>query len=459
MVATALLSTVPATVPALAAPGGGAPDVPRPAQARGTDRPAPVPASGEEALTGKVAPGIIELMRRQEVLDRAVELITGGREEFERDRIPGFSEVEVDPAANRVLLHWKGDLPQPVAAVIRDLPDGVKVEVLPAKYSKAELHAARARLVPDGTPLILTADRPSHISSIGPSLDGSGLDLGYEPEDERARGAHSASAPLSDEELTPRIESLASALAGVEVHARREAQVIDLTRGEDGSPWHGGAGVETPGGTICSTGFGVYGANSRDLVTTAWHCGEGNYRTWYSRQPMGNASQKDGNASDDTIGIAPHTGRSGAYVYDGPWNESTGYAKPVAGYGGNNVGDYVCHSAANSGVHCGLRVQEVDRHVVGPNKVLRKFADKVVQTDPNEIAAANGDSGGPVFALTDGGRKDQARGTITSLENETNCNGRKLSDGGYRPPWCFKAMWYVPISQTLADMGWTLRTS
>ncbi|MFJ8476935.1 trypsin-like serine protease [Kitasatospora sp. NPDC094011] len=459
VLATVLLSSVAATVPALAVPSGGAPDVPGSAQARGSDEPVPGPARGEDALAGRVDPGIIELMKKQEALDKAVDLITDGREEFERDRIPGFSEVEVDPAAGRIVLHWKGELPEPVAAVIRGLPEAVKVEVVPAKYSKAELHAARTKLLSDGMPRALPASRPSHINSIGPSSDGSGLDLGYEPDDAHPRNIRSAPAQLPGDELTPQIESLASALAGVEVHAHRQAQVIDLTRGDDGSPWRGGAGVETPGGTICSTGFGVYGANSRDLVTTAWHCGEGNYKTWYSKKPMGNASKKDGNAADDTIGIAPHTGKSGAYVYDGPWNESTGYAKPVAGYGANNVGDFVCQSAANSGVHCGLRIQEVDRQIVGPNKVMRKLADKVVQTDPHDIAAANGDSGGPVFALTDGGKKDLARGTVTSLESETNCAGRKLSDGGSRSPWCFKAMWYVPISQTLADMGWTLRKS
>ncbi|MFD7826532.1 hypothetical protein [Kitasatospora sp. NPDC059803] len=169
-------------------------------------------------------------------------------------------------------------------------------------------------------------------------------------------------------------------------------------------------------------------------------------------------NEGDGNAADDTIGIVPRDSQhSGGYVYGGPWNESSGYALQVSGSGGNNVGDYVCHSAANSGAHCGLRVLQVDRQIQGPNKVWRKFADQVVQTDPNDIAAANGDSGGPVVTELGGG-KLQARGTITSLEKETNCGGRATSDGGTRTPWCFNGMWYVPISQTLADMGWVLRT-
>ncbi|MGW3046178.1 trypsin-like serine protease [Kitasatospora sp. NPDC001159] len=399
-------------------------------------------------------------MKKQEALDKVVDRIVGGQEEHARDRIPGFSEVEVDPGANRITLHWKGELPDAVRGVLQDLPKGVSVQVVPAKYSKAELHAAREKLLSNGKPIPLAAKRASHISSIGPSLDGSGLDLGYEADDERVPGA--LLAPLSTEELTPQVEAIASAVAGVEVHARHQKTVVDLSRGADSEPWYGGAGVLTPGGTICSTGFGVYKPADmyKSLVTTAWHCGAGSYNTWYSQQYMGYANEGDGNAADDTIGIVPRDSqKSGGYVYTLAWNEPSDYAMQVSGSGGNNVGDYVCQSAANSGAHCNIRVAQVDRQIMGPNGVWRKFADEAVQTDPNNIAAANGDSGGPVFVTSDNGTKIQARGTITSLESEQDCAGRQTADGGWRTPWCFHGMWYVPISQTLADMGWVLRTS
>ncbi|MFI9365252.1 hypothetical protein ACIG5E_30005 [Kitasatospora sp. NPDC053057] len=401
-------------------------------------------------------------MKKQEALDKAVDRITGGQDEQNRDRIPGFSEVEVDPGANRITLHWKGELPDAVRGVLQDLPRDVSVQVVAAKYSKAELHAAREKLLSNGKPIPLPAKRPSHISSIGPSLDGSGLDLGYETDDERAPGVRTFVPTLSAEELSPQVEAIASAIAGVEVHARHQATVVDLTRGEDQEPWYGGAGVETPGGTICSTGFGVYSpsANYKNFVTTAWHCGAGSYKTWYSHVYMGYASEGDGNAADDAIGIVPKNDQhSGGYVYVGPWNDSVSSAMQVSGSGGNNVGDYVCQSAANSGAHCNMRVAQVDRQIQGPNGVWRKFADEAVQTDPNDIAAINGDSGGPVVVTTDNASKLQARGTITSLEKSQDCAGRQASDGGTRTPACYHGMWYVPISQTLADMGWVLRTS
>ncbi|WP_030247303.1 hypothetical protein, partial [Streptomyces sp. NRRL S-350] len=400
-------------------------------------------------------------MKKQEALHKVVDRITGGQDEQNRDRIPGFSEVEVDPVANRITLHWKGELPGAVQGVLQDLPKDVSVQVVTAKYSKAELHAAREKLLSNGKPIPIAAKRPSHINSIGPSLDGSGLDLGYETDDAQAPEMRAVMPPLPVEELTPQVEAIASTIAGVEVHAHHQAMVEDLTRGADSEPWYGGAGVRTPGGTICSTGFGVYSpsANYKNFVTTAWHCGAGSYRTWYSDNYMGYANSGDGNAADDTIGIVPHDGQnSGGYVYGGPWNDpSDNDAAQVSGYGGNNEGEYVCHSAANSGVHCGLRILQVDRQIQGPNGVWRKFADQVVQTDKNDIASINGDSGGPVIALD--GTKVQARGTITSLDKQTNCNGRVSSDAGSRTPECYNGMWYVPISQTLADMGWVLRTS
>ncbi|MFD8086187.1 hypothetical protein ACFV4F_31340 [Kitasatospora sp. NPDC059722] len=411
-------------------------------------------------LRGAAKPEVVELMNRQEALDRVVDRITVGQDEQNRERIPGFSEVEVDPGASRITLHWKGELPEAVRGVLQDLPKGVSVQVVPAKYSKAELHAAREKLLSNGKPIPLAAKRPSHINSIGPSLDGSGLDLGYETDDERAPQMRAVLPALSAEELTPQVEAIASAIAGVEVHAHPQAMVKDLTRGADFEPWLGGAGIKTPGGTICSTGFGVYSpsAQEKNFVTTAWHCGAGSYRTWYSDQYMGYANEGDGNAADDTIGIVPRDSQaSGSGVYGGPWNDpNEADWIPVSGYSGNNVGDYVCHSAANSGVHCGLKILQVDRQIQGPNGVWRKFTDQVVQTDSNDIASIDGDSGGPVIAPD--GSKVRARGTITSLDKQTNCNGRVGSDSGTRPPTCFNGMWYVPISQTLADMGWILKT-
>ncbi|MFD9591217.1 trypsin-like serine protease [Kitasatospora sp. NPDC059973] len=459
VLATVVLASLSAAVPAMGAqgssaftkPGGPTHRAPKPTATQG---------QGAAVLSAAASPQVIELMKKQEILDKLVDRITGGRSESNRDQIPGFSEVEVDAAASRITLHWKGDLPEFVNAVLRDLPQGVTTQVVSAKYSKAELHAAREKLLPNGKPLPIPAKRASHINRVGPAADGSGLEIGYETDDARAADPLALRAPLPADELSPQVAAITSAVAGVEVHARYEPQVTDLTRGADWDPWAGGAGVQTPGGGICSTGFGVYSPSLyKDLVTTAWHCGEGSYNTWYSREYLGNAYRNDGLDTDDVIGIVPkNNGHSSAWVYDGAWNDDSNYAKPVSGAGYNNVGDYVCQSAANSGVHCGLQVKLVDQHMQGPNGVWRKFQDKAVQTDPNDIAAANGDSGGPVFALTDGGGKDQARGTITSLDNTRDCQGRQTADAGYRTPWCLSTIWYVPINQILADMGWVLKT-
>ncbi|MFH8387881.1 hypothetical protein ACH4E7_44605 [Kitasatospora sp. NPDC018058] len=69
-------------------------------------------------------------MKKQEVLDKVVDRITGGQGEQNRDRIPGFSEVEVDPGFNRIVLRWNGELPGSVQGVLQDLPKGVSVQVV-----------------------------------------------------------------------------------------------------------------------------------------------------------------------------------------------------------------------------------------------------------------------------------------------------------------------------------------
>lgn len=412
----------------------------------------------------------IQQLNNQRVLDKIADQITGGKGEAALAQIPGFTDAEVIPAQMHIRLHWKGEVPAYVKRILASLPSGVTAEVLPAKYSKAELHAARDKLISNRKLKNIASNLtsvPSRITSIAPAVDGSGLDIGYD-EDRGVgqRDDHDRLTPTARQDKTREVKAAADGETGVETHVRYKPLAIDAsTRQVDSAPWWGGAGLQTPGGTICSTGFGVTTADGRKLITTAYHCGNGSFHTWgYGgngpHNYVGSTSSADQASSNDVSGLTPGAGvLTGSHVYDGAWDDMNGYSKAVSGWEHNYRGDKVCTSGANGGVHCGITIAKVDTTVVGSNGILRPDVD-LAYASTGGIAAVNGDSGGPVFSGTASGyTTDAARGTITALDTTTDCNGQSTADSWQRTPWCFNGLYYVPISVILADKSWTLNTS
>ncbi|AEW98811.1 S1 family peptidase [Streptantibioticus cattleyicolor] len=435
---------------------------------------ASVPAASHGAADTRSADARqIHALQNQEVLDRIAGQITEGLPEAERARIPGFSELQVDPDANKLRLYWKGALPQRVRALLAHLPHGVTVEVHQARYSKAELHAARQKLLPDGKPQPLrlaAVSAPLRITSIGLAPDGSGLQIGYDHAP--GSGMQDFAAPLTESARPDRpnaVKALTDVLTGVHTIPVRQPISIDLagSRPHDKSPWTGGAALNIPGGGICSAGFSVKDRKGSYLLAAAYHCGSGSksqWRTWWGNQLIGTTDRTQMSATDDVLAIRPASKRTRGYLYDGPASRTDGYAKPIVGYGHNNVGDYVCTDGANGGVHCGVRIAQTDIGVTGPNGVYRPDVDLAYATSstPGGVAAVNGDSGGPVFASVRNHTADEARGMITALARTVSCpaqyNKKTVLDGTRRTPWCLAGVYYVPISKTLNDMHWTLVT-
>ncbi|MGW1807124.1 S1 family peptidase [Streptomyces sp. NPDC002078] len=412
----------------------------------------------------------IQLMNNQVVLHKIADQITEGKGEVDAAQIPGYTDIEVIPAQMHIRLHWKGEVPAYVKKILSSLPSGVTAEVVPAKYSKAELHAAREKLIANGKLKNIAShltSAPSRITSIAPAVDGSGLDIGYD-EDRGVgkRDDHDPLAPTARQDKTREVKAAADSETGVETHVQYQPLAIDAsTRQVDASPWWGGAGLQTPGGTICSTGFGVTTAGGRKLITTAYHCGNGSFHTWgYGGNGPHNyvGSTNMGDQSDiyDVSGLTPGSGLSGAHVYDGAWDDTSGYSKAVSGWEHNYVNEQVCTSGANGGVHCGVYISQTDIGVTGSNGIYRPDVDLAYSGSAGGIAAVNGDSGGPVFSgISSGWKTDAARGTITALDTTTNCNGQSTADSWQRTAWCFHGVYYVPISVTLSVMNWTINTS
>ncbi|GAA1932412.1 hypothetical protein [Streptantibioticus ferralitis] len=429
----------------------------------------------------------IQIMNRQEVLDKIAGRLTNGLSEFDRAKISGFTEVEVDPVHNRIHLHWKGAVPKTASDILHRLPEGVTADVVPAEYSKAELHAARNRLMHNGSPAVIPSrltSVPSRITSIAPAVDGSGLEIGYDEGVAKAKQA--LAGPLAKptrQAKTLEVKTATERLTGIDTRvsyqpvspasaaahpaAKPTAHASPLTSGNtrqfDNSPWYGGAGMRTPGGGICSSGFGVTSnADGTKLLTAAAHCdGTGwQWNTW-AGDPSNYIGQSNGLAihTIDTVGILPDSGATGGYVYDGASDDPTGYSKPVTGWGHNFVGDYLCSSGANSGAHCNIVVQQTDISETGPDGYTRPIVDLATQTDTwaTHIASADGDSGGPVFAGINDYTADEARGTISMNKYEMDsCPANIVLQDTSKA--CYGGLYFVPIYQTLTEMNWSINT-
>ncbi|MGW2651892.1 S1 family peptidase [Streptomyces sp. NPDC001393] len=404
---------------------------------------------------------------RQQVLDAVADRITEGLSEPDRAHIPGFAEVEVDPDHNHLRLHWKGTPPQRVRQILAHLPHGVTAEVDSARYSKAELHAARMKLLNNLASMKLRAEgtaAPVRVTSIAPAVDGSGLEVGYD----NAAGTASRLLASGHSRTLQQVATAAGRLAGVHVAAIHRLQSVDLSsRQHDSSPWTGASALKNPLGGICSGSYGVKNAQGQYMLTSAYHCGpgpEGRWTTWWGGDLIGTTDAAQRSPQDDVVGIKLPSQRVSGRLYDGPASRTDGYAKPVTGWGHNNVGDYVCTDGANGGVHCGVRIAQTDIGVTGPNGIYRPDVDLAYATSatPGGVAAVNGDSGGPVFASVRNHTADEARGIITALDRTLTCppayNPDTVLDGHRRKPWCLAGVYYVPIGQTLHDMHWTLVT-
>lgn len=432
-------------------------------------------------------PRLVALQRRQHVLDKIAGTIAEGLSEYDRAEIPGFTEVEIDPQRNHLRLHWKGTSPERVQRILAHLPSGVTADVLPARYSKAELHQARNKLLQGGKPMAL---RPSssasslRITSIAGANDGSGLEITYD--EDRGVGRRDRVDPLSRSERRNRssdIKTITDRLTGINTSVTykplsetpmpsggngQAASVMDARNGmrkHDAPPWYGGSALRNPSGGICSSGFVVKDRYGSLMLSTAKHCDgkDGYWRTWEGGDDVGVSDHLQSNSRVDTVGIALHNDARG-YLYDGPANLTDGYAKPVVGSGHNFVGDYVCTDGANGGVHCNVVLDKVDIGVTGADGGYRPITDRGYATDwpSHGVAAVNGDSGGPVFVEAGNWTADEARGTITALDRTVTCpselNEDTVLDGHRRKPWCTAGVYYVPISQTLHDLQWTLVT-
>jgi hypothetical protein len=230
-------------------------------------------------------------------------------------------------------------------------------------------------------------------------------------------GQYSAAASGDIAAATAAVQAFANAAAtqtgvAVRVASGSGVYLAVATRSNDFAPFNAGGymiGTDTNTGLVhgCSTGFSIR-VNGVTHTTTARHC-------WYHnfRARDGAAKYGDGvvNSRDGAAREMSTTGS--ALMFDGAYNDSTGYHKTVTGIGAVSLHDSVCTSGGNSGVHCHVYLDQTGVMINDGFGLVSTIRGH--QLTAGQIAAIQGDSGGPVL-LTAGTGKVHAVGMIQAVQ-------------------------------------------
>jgi hypothetical protein len=169
--------------------------------------------------------------------------------------------------------------------------------------------------------------------------------------------------------------------------------------------WLAAAGKAQPGtqfitGGYCSTGW-IVTADGRDFILTAGHCGKTGDKV-YIPHPDGSTSYI-GEFVESTYTKTGLADYALIELHDGPWTSTPPFDEPLVGWRGSawleQTRPQICHLGWRTGLSCGDFIS-VEGSIVN----FRGVVD-------------GGDSGGPVFAMTDDGLI--AIG-VTSFEQDTD---------------------------------------
>lgn len=331
-------------------------------------------------------------------------------------QVPGSGFVSIAFAADGLILHWKGNVPASVLAVVRAArPDGV-VRVRSARFSMAELDGAIARIESAARKAGAVAD----IQSIGARGDGSGIVVERMPADTfrrvQARGARLGRASVVRAEDAV---DAARVTTPVEIRTAGELAVAQ-SRIDDVSPFNGGVRFRNfDAHQECTTGFGVVRGGQTYLLSAA-HCASYPDSLYDgeigqpSFSPMNTVYQEDWDKDIMLINA-----RGFYRMFDG--SPTTSNYKLVRGWGYRATGELLCHSGATSGTVCGLRTTDI---VNGSYRVTDSDGDTFYVHGMNTAvqvngmtAARGGDSGGPVFSLLGSGVR--AKGVVSGSSGST----------------------------------------
>lgn len=216
---------------------------------------------------------------------------------------------------------------------------------------------------------------------------------------------------------------------------KEEPPSIPFDRVSDYPPYFGGSRVHGPTGamannqvspqgfTVCSSGFAVRSKiNGSDYLTVPYHCYKPASPAFFTQwttsgnKTLGNVTATE--VANDTAFIK--TGSSSApYIFNGPFEDNLSGIN-VAGSSAIIRGDSYCASGANSGNRCGgivnstRETDEFQNLYTGQDYSV--YVYEIVSNTYTQYAA-QGDSGGPVYAAQSG-TTVIAKGTIVGGAGE-----------------------------------------
>jgi hypothetical protein len=358
---------------------------------------------------------------------------------------PNYADIGLDFANHAVRVLYHGGLPGSLASIIADAQTaGVGVEAVPTGFGLSTLASAAATL---GDALNALGISWSHIA-LG---DYSGLQV-------------AGHALTGDTGLLNTISTLAANLIpGIPI-TFTDLDPADLlsSRVDDHPPFHGGArediDFEDYGyDELCTSGFAVASTTFTYYLLTAAHCAHWfNNRRFFS--PGGTTFGRNirtgtflNNKLDATL--VP-VSSSIAQVYTGAsYNSST--VTDINGVHSFAQGYSVCASGATSAIHCDLSRTAtglITANVCLPNQApwsgnrcRTAYEYQVDDGLANQVIAAGGDSGGPVYQLTNSGTR-YGVGLIEAGDNAINCSlttNHMDPVGGYP---CYSRLYVTPLT-------------
>ncbi|KAJ3415431.1 hypothetical protein HDV05_005025 [Chytridiales sp. JEL 0842] len=325
---------------------------------------------------------------------------------IQSDDTPGFAGMRlVDPGV--LELWWKGGILPPQVQQAVDAENATlgadNFVVRDAVYDHAELKRAALQMEK------MLLDQGNVFHSVAINVDGSGLEV--HGDGEKLLPA-SAIGKRSVDELKVELESSWSEIKnttegffmGIPLTFKSEQPATPTQRWNDQGPIEGGVCI-TNGNSRCTVGYVIASsATPRRYLLTAAHCGDTTTR-WFTCQgnrPVGTVFDRD--ESIDMMAIVTDQDINGS-IWQGPLarNGGTEFLTDVVGYERNVDGEMLCQSGATSGVVCNIRGSaSTQRYCYQPNGPCA-WVNTGVQLNGVE-AARGGDSGGPVYSLTQDGK-------------------------------------------------------
>lgn len=325
----------------------------------------------------------------------------------------GYVESVNDAEHLATTVLWRGRAtPAQEAVLAEGRRRGITVTIEKRKYDYAQIEKAADQVFADVEAGKWQGYDVSAVSGMRADYDGITVQatpttraLPQGDQTAATQGPRAATLPYAD-----------GVVAGVQVRLDISADPVvpaAAVRWDDTAPFNAGGMMRGDGGTGgCSSGFSV-NYEGRTHTVTARHCTDVPYRSWSGAANYGSGEGLSSDGAAKVLGA-----RGSSWMFDGSYNNTNGLKKTVVSLRDVGLGDKVCTSGGNSGKHCGLTV--TDMSAFWDDKTGHGDVSTIVAMAPTaaDLAAARGDSGGPVYVIGNDPYEVRAVGMIQAIANE-----------------------------------------